>query len=120
MYPDSRKKPLMETKGSLFLDPVYAQYMVEDTMKVVRDFSPVLIHCGGGVSRSGSLAAIAFAALEDISVEDAIARMQIHRKVIAKWSDERWKHCDVPALVRFARQVLQMPDCYTGINMDNP
>lgn len=86
--------------------PRYAEFMVEEAMKVVRDHSPVLIHCGGGIGRSGNLAAVAFAALEGVTVDEALERMREHRPVLAGWNPARYPGTDAETLVGIARCVL--------------
>lgn len=92
------------------VDPAYADFLVEATMHIVRDHSPVLIHCGGGIGRSGNLAAIAYAALENCTVQEAIERMKVYRPVLAGWSEARWG-CDGSRLVDLAKKVLASHDC---------
>ena len=99
------------------VDPVFARMAVEMAARVVRDCSPVLIHCAGGVSRSGNMAAIAVAALEHLTPQEAIERMRVHRPKVADFNEERWKLCDVDGLVRLAREVLAQPVGSTPIQM---
>jgi len=87
--------------------PVYAEFIVERAARVVRDHSPTLIHCGGGIGRSGNLAAVAYAALEECTVDEAIERMRRYRPVLADWGPSRWKGSDPSRLVEMARRVLQ-------------
>jgi protein-tyrosine phosphatase len=87
--------------------PVYAAFMVERMARVVRDHSPVLIHCGGGIGRSGNLAAVAFAALEDTTVDEALDRMRTRRPVLAGWSPARWTGSDPARLVDLAQGILR-------------
>ncbi len=86
--------------------PLYVEFMVEHMMHVVRDRSPVLIHCGGGIGRSGNLAAVAFAAIEEITVDRALERMRVRRPVLAGWNPARYPGTDPVRLVRLAREVL--------------
>jgi len=86
--------------------PLYAELMVERMARVVRDHSPTLIHCGGGIGRSGNLAAIAYAALEDVTVDEAIDRMREHRPVLAGWSRRRWAGSEPEKLVALAKSIL--------------
>ena len=86
--------------------PLYAELMVERMAAVVRDHWPVLIHCGGGIGRSGNLAAIAYAAMEDCTVDEAIERMRVHRPVLADWSRKRWVDSDPEKLVALAKNIL--------------
>lgn len=86
--------------------PLYADFIVEQAMQVVRDHSPTLIHCGGGIGRSGKLAAIAYAALEDCTVHEAIERMREHRPQIGSWG-QHWDKSDPEKLVALAKEVLK-------------
>lgn len=86
--------------------PVYAEFMVERMARVVRDHSPALIHCGGGIGRSGNLAAVAYAAIEDVTVDEAIERMRKYRPVLADWGLRRWPGTDPARLVALAKSVL--------------
>ncbi len=86
--------------------PLYAAFIVEQAMRVVRDHSPVLIHCGGGIGRSGNLAAVAVAALDGVTVAEALERMRVHRPVLGGWSPARYPGTDPDRLVRLARRVL--------------
>ena len=95
-------RPFMPTS----VCPNYAAFMVEATAHIVRDHSPVLIHCGGGIGRSGNLAAIAYAALEDVTVDEAIQRMRVYRPKIADWSAQRWGG-DGANLVALARRIIR-------------
>ena len=89
--------------------PLYLELMVEQAMQVVRDRSPVLIHCGGGIGRSGNLAAVAYAALEDCTVDEALDQMRLHRSVLAGWNPARYPGSDPAKLVRLAKRVLRSP-----------
>ena len=95
--------------GTTTVCPTYLAFMVEQMMQVVRDHWPVLIHCGGGIGRSGHLAAVAVAAMENITVQDAIERMRVHRSVLADWNPARYPGTDAQDLVRLARSVLNQP-----------
>jgi len=86
--------------------PLYLAFIVERMAQVVRDRSPVLIHCGGGIGRSGNLAAVAYAALEDLTVDEAINRMRRYRPVLADWNDDRYPGTNPADLVALARDVL--------------
>ena len=107
VYPNERwDGPSGRTSAPTTVCPLYAEFMVEHMMPVVRDRSPVLIHCGGGIGRSGNLAAIAYAALEDCTVQEAIERMRVYRPVLADWSPRRWPGSDPVKLVEFAKSIL--------------
>jgi hypothetical protein len=93
--------------GPTTVCPVYAEFMVEQMALVVRDHSPVLIHCAGGIGRSGNLAAVAYAALEDTTVADALERMRRYRPVLADWGRTRWKDTDPRDLVQVARAIIE-------------
>lgn len=100
--------PDMDTRDGSW-DPDRMEMMVEVLMRIVRERSPVLIHCGGGVSRSGNMAAIAYAALENITPQEAIERMREHRPELSDFGKLRWRDCDVDALLVRARTVLKGP-----------
>ena len=89
--------------------PAYMAFIVEEMAKVVRDHSPVLVHCGGGIGRSGNLAAVAVAALEGLTVDEALERMRVHRPVLAGWDPRRYPGTDPGALVTLAKEVLGGP-----------
>jgi len=60
IYPNAAwDAPSGRASAATTVCPRYLELMVERTMAVVRDHSPVLIHCGGGIGRSGNLAAVA-------------------------------------------------------------
>jgi hypothetical protein len=103
--------------GKEHLAPDFAGLVVDMTMRIIRDRSPVLIHCGGGIGRSGNLAAIAVAALENITPQEAIEQMRVYRPKLADFSKNLWKHCDVPGLVKRAREILAQPVGKTSIDM---
>ena len=86
--------------------PVYTEFMVERMAPVVRDCSPVLIHCGGGIGRSGNLAAVAYAALEDVTVDEALERMRAYRPVLGSWHPGRYPGTDPAHLIELARGIL--------------
>lgn len=85
--------------------PLYAEFMIEQCAEVVRDHSPVLIHCGGGIGRSGKLAAVMFAALENCDVHEAIDRMRAYRPKIGAWGDH-WDKSDPETLAAKARAII--------------
>ena len=87
--------------------PVYAAFMVERMARVVRDHWPVLIHCGGGIGRSGNLAAVAYAALEEVTVDEALERMRVYRPVLGGWHPGRYPGTDPARLVELAGAVLE-------------
>ncbi len=99
------------------VDPQFAFMMVELTARVVRDCSPVLIHCGGGIGRSGNLAAIVYAAMENVTPQEAVKRMRLLRPKLGDFGGEKWKYCDVPKLVALAKQILAEPQGSSKINM---
>ena len=87
--------------------PHYAEFMVEQAMPVIRDRSPVLIHCGGGIGRSGNLAAIAYAAMEGCSIDEALDRMREHRSKLAGWNPNRYPDTNADELIAQAREILE-------------
>jgi protein-tyrosine phosphatase len=91
------------------VDPEYAEFMVREMAAVVRDHSPVLFHCVGGVGRSGNLAAVALAAIENTTVDKALDEMQSYRPQLSRWGRHLWKHCDPGRLVALAGEVLNSP-----------
>ena len=108
IYPNetwTERQPDREPAATIVC-PVYLKFMVERAMLMVRDHWPVLIHCGGGIGRSGNLAAVACAALEDITVGEALERMRVHRPVLGSWNPNRYPGADPVELVDFAKQIL--------------
>ena len=95
--------------GMTTVCPVYLAFMVERTARVVRDYSPTLIHCGGGIGRSGNLAAVIYAALERVTVDEALDRMREYRPVLGRWHPERYPGTDPAQLIELARTVLADP-----------
>lgn len=94
--------------------PEYARFIVEEAAQVVREYSPVLIHCAGGRSRSGNLAALLVAAMDGSDPDRALAAMSRHRDRLMPFShDMFWKGCDVDELIAVARQVI-----LKGLNSD--
>ena len=98
------------------VDPHFARMMVELTARIFRNISPVLIHCGGGIGRSGNLAAIMYAAMEDMTPQEAVECMRVHRPKLGDFGP-KWVHCDVPALVALARKILNEPPGSSKIDM---
>jgi hypothetical protein len=85
----------------------YARMVTLEAALMLRDHSPMLLHCAGGSGRSGNVAAILVAAREGIGIDEASARMQQHRKVIARFFREGfWKHTPDEELVGLAKAVL--------------
>jgi len=110
IYPNAAwDAPSGRASAATTVCPRYLELMVERTMAVVRDHSPVLIHCGGGIGRSGNLAAVAYAALEGTTVPEALERMRARRPQLGGWNPARYPGTDPDALVRLARQVLHVP-----------
>lgn len=88
----------------------YARYVVQCTAKQLRDKSPLLIHCAGGIGRSGNLTAIMLAASSNVSPDEAIGVIRRYRPVVADFAHEGfWRNTDVPKLVQLARTVLSEP-----------
>jgi hypothetical protein len=85
----------------------FARMVTIEAAMMLRDHSPMLLHCGGGSGRSGNVAAILVAARENIPIDDASARMQQHRKIIARFFREGfWNHTPDEELIQLARTVL--------------
>lgn len=90
--------------------PLYAQYLMEQAAMIVRDHSPVLIHCMAGIGRSGNVAAMLAAALDGVSPETAISGMKLCRPQLAGFSrDGLWRLCDPAALVARTAEILRSP-----------
>lgn len=85
----------------------FARMVTIEAALMLRDHSPMLLHCAGGSGRSGNVAAILVAAREGISIDEASARMQEHRKVIARFFREGfWKDTPDEELLQLAADVL--------------
>jgi hypothetical protein len=96
-----------EPGANQILCPSYARMVTIEAALMLRDHSPMLLHCAGGSGRSGNVAAILVAAREGIGIDEASARMQQHRKVIARFFREGfWKHTPDEELVGLAKAVL--------------
>jgi len=87
----------------------YAELVVKLAAGVLRDYSPVLVHCAGGFGRSANLAAILLAASESITPDEAIERIRQHRKTAPFLRDGFWKAAGGDALVELARSILTQP-----------
>lgn len=87
----------------------YAELVVELAAGVLRDYSPVLVHCAGGFGRSANLAAILLAASENITPDEAIERIRQHRKTAPFLHDGFWKAAGGDPLVELARGILAQP-----------
>lgn len=96
-----------ERSANQVLCPSFARLVVVRACEMLRDHAPLLIHCGGGSGRSGNVAAVVVAAREGISIDEAVARMQQRRRVIARFFREGfWKHTPDEELLRIARETL--------------
>lgn len=96
-----------ERSANQILCPSYARLVVTRASEMLRDHSPMLLHCMGGSGRSGNVAAILVAAREGISIDEASARMQQHRSVIARFFREGfWKYTPDEELVSLSRTIL--------------
>jgi hypothetical protein len=85
----------------------FARMVTLEAALMLRDHSPMLLHCGGGSGRSGNVAAILVAAREGIAIDEASVRMQQHRKVIARFFREGfWNQTPDEELLHLARTVL--------------
>jgi len=87
----------------------YAEQVVRHAAAVLRDRSPVLIHCMGGIGRAGNLATILLAASEGLTPEAANARIRQVRDVSPYARDGFWKEAGGDAVVEIAREVLAQP-----------
>lgn len=87
--------------------PRYMELIVERTAAIVRDHSPLLIHCGGGIGRSGNLAAVMVAAMEGCTIDEALDRMRAYRPQLGGWDPRRYPGTDAGELVTRARRILQ-------------
>ena len=85
----------------------FARLVTIEAALMLRNHSPMLLHCGGGSGRSGNVAAILVAAREGIAIDEASGRMQRHRKVIARFFREGfWKNTPDEELLGLAKAVL--------------
>lgn len=101
------------------LTPGYARVVVQRAAMVLRDHSPVLVHCMGGQGRSGNIAAILLAAREQISVDEAIRIIRARRPSIATFfHDGFWRHAPAGPLVELAATVLAEPDTPDAVFCD--
>lgn len=101
--PDTPSYPERLTQG-------YALLVVEKAAEILRDHSPVLVHCMAGIGRSANLATILVAATENISLEDANAQIRSHRTICGRFMrDGFWKESDPEALVQLTRDILASP-----------
>ncbi len=92
------------------LTPAFARMLVQRGAMMLRDHSPVLVHCMGGVGRSGNVAALLLAAREQIEIDDAIARVQAARPCCSAFNRASfWRDVDVDELLELARTVLDEP-----------
>ena len=110
MYPNAdwtARDPSGREPAKTTVCPHYMELIVERAAAMVRDHSPVLIHCGGGIGRSGNLAAIMYAALEDTTVDDALDRMRRCRPQLGSWSPERYPGTDAEKLIALARRIIR-------------
>ncbi|MEX0886520.1 MAG: dual specificity protein phosphatase [Phycisphaeraceae bacterium] len=88
----------------------YARLLVQQAAIVMRDHSPVLVHCMGGQGRAGNVGAILLAASEGLTPDEASAKIRARRPSIAPFfHDGFWRHAGGDALVALARQVLDEP-----------
>lgn len=87
----------------------YARHVVQKAAVVMRDRSPVLVHCMGGVGRAGNMAAILLAASEGLTPDEAIGRIQQVRPVAGFAHNGFWKEAGGEALVSLAREILEQP-----------
>jgi hypothetical protein len=89
----------------------FARLVTIEAALMLRDHGPLLLHCAGGSGRSGNVAAILVAAREGITIDEASARMQQHRAVIARFFREGfWKNTPDEELLGLARAVLSEPE----------
>jgi len=100
-----------EGGANQILCPSFARLVVIEAAMMLRDHSPMLLHCGGGSGRSGNVAAILVAAREGITIDGASALMQKRRPIIARFFREGfWRHTPDDELIGLARTVLSEPE----------
>lgn len=88
----------------------YARHVVQKAAAVMRDRSPVLVHCMGGIGRAGNMATILLAASENLTLDDANAHIRGIRPVVAPFAhDGFWKEAGGESLVELAREILAQP-----------
>lgn len=91
----------------------YARLIVERAAEVLRDRSPVLVHCMGGVGRAGNMATILLAASEGMTIEEANDHIRQYRPHVARFAhDGFWKEAGGEAMVELAREVLARPSFF--------
>ena len=89
----------------------FARMVTIEAAMMLRDHSPMLLHCAGGSGRSGNVAAILVAAREGIPIDEASARMKEHRSVIARFFREGfWANTPDEELLGLARATLSEPE----------
>jgi protein-tyrosine phosphatase len=79
--------PLVDGAGN---SPAVVRAAVETTANLVRGAVPTLVTCGGGMSRSPAIVAVALARLEDASPQESLERVAAggpHDVSAAFWRD---------------------------------
>ncbi len=87
----------------------FARQVVQKAAEVMRDRSPVLVHCMGGIGRAGNMATILLAASQGMGLDEANAHIRQHRAVAPFAHDGFWKEAGGEALVALARDILAQP-----------
>ena len=87
----------------------YARLLIQQTAILLRDHSPLLVHCMGGQGRSGNVAALLHAADQGITPDQAQEQISAHRRVAPVFHDGFWGNAGSDNLVSLARQVLDEP-----------
>jgi len=96
----------------------FARHVVQKAAVTMRDRSPVLVHCMGGIGRAGNMATILLAASENMTLDEANAHIRRYRPVVAGFAhDGFWKEAGGEALVELARAIMAEPsDLPQGIS----
>jgi protein-tyrosine phosphatase len=79
--------PLVDGAGN---SPAVVKAALETTANLVRGAVPTLVTCGGGMSRSPAIVAVALARLEDASPQESLERVAAggpHDVSAAFWRD---------------------------------
>ncbi len=88
----------------------FARHVVQKAAVTMRDRSPVLVHCMGGIGRAGNMATILLAASEGMTLDEANAHIRQYRPAVAGFChDGFWKEAGGEALVELARETMAQP-----------